>query len=101
MTTPHQLSPSATPAPVKAINGTVTAVNPGAGTILDDDPAPSVTIGNAAANEGNPLVFNVSLSNPSSAPIVLNLTASGGTATAGTDYSSTNFEYSTDGGLTW
>ena len=54
-------------------------------------------IGNASAVEGNLLVFAVSLSNPSSTPIVLDLTASGGTATVGSDYSANNFEYSTDG----
>src|SRR6185436_18219132 len=71
------------------------------GTIIDDDPAPTVTIGNASAVEGNLLVFPVSLSNASSSAIVLDLTASGGSATAGSDYSDSNFEYSTDGGLTW
>src|SRR5207247_411304 len=83
------------------VSGSVTAVNPGVATIIDDDPAPAITIGNASANEGNFEVFGLTLSNPSSTAIVLDLTASGGTATAGADYASNNFEYSTDGGVTW
>lgn len=73
----------------------------GTGTIIDDDPAPDVTIADATASEGDPLVFNVTLSNPSSQPIVLDFAASNSTATAATDYNTTAFEYSTDGGATW
>ncbi len=73
----------------------------GTGTIIDDDPAPDVTIADATANEGDPLVFNVMLSNPSSQPIVLDFAASDTTAAAATDYDATTFEYSTDGGTTW
>ncbi|MBX7106574.1 MAG: FG-GAP-like repeat-containing protein, partial [Gemmataceae bacterium] len=84
-----------------AVSGSVTAINAGTGTIIDDDPAPTVTIGNTSVTEGGLAVFPVTLSNPSSTPIVINLTATGGTATSGTDYTPTNFEYSTDGGTTW
>ncbi len=73
----------------------------GTGTIIDDDPAPDVTIDNATANEGDPLVFNVTLSNPSSQAIVLDFAASDTTATAATDYNAAAFEFSTDGGATW
>src|SRR5204863_307887 len=81
-----------------AVSGTVTSVTPGVGTIVDDDPAPTVTIGNASATEGSLLVFSLSLSNSSASNLVLDLTTSGGTATAGADYLAKNFEYSTDGG---
>src|SRR5207249_1458126 len=84
-----------------SVSGSITAVNPGMATIVDDDPAPTITIGNTSANEGSFEVFGLSLSNPSSTAIVLDLTASGGTATAGADYTANNFEYSTDGGVTW
>ncbi|MBX7104650.1 MAG: DUF11 domain-containing protein, partial [Gemmataceae bacterium] len=84
-----------------AISGSVTAVNSGIGTIIDNDPAPTVTIGNGSAVEGNQVVFGVSLSNPSSTAIVLDLTATGVSATAGVDFAANNFEYSTDGGITW
>ena len=73
----------------------------GTGTIIDDDPAPTVMIGDATATEGNSLLFDVTLSNPSSEDIVLNLSTTGVTATDGSDYENTNFEYSTDGGVTW
>ena len=73
----------------------------GAGTILDDDPAPDVTINDATTNEGNPLWFIVSLSNPSSQAIVLDFTASDNTAIAGSDYNAVAFDYSPDGGATW
>ncbi|MFL5328736.1 MAG: SdrD B-like domain-containing protein [Gemmataceae bacterium] len=84
-----------------AISGVVTAINPGTGTIINDDPAPTITINPGSGIEGNPIVFTLSFSNASSLPIVLDLTASGGTATAATDYSDINFEYSTNGGTTW
>ena len=73
----------------------------GTGTIIDDDPAPDLTIADATATEGNPLVFNVTLSNPSSQPIVLDFAAADTTTTAATDYNSTAFEFSTDGGVTF
>ena len=59
-----------------------------------------MTIGNATAQEGSNLIFNVTLSNASALPIVLDLSASGGTATAG-EFETTNFEYSLNGGVTW
>ncbi|MEQ1851878.1 MAG: DUF2341 domain-containing protein, partial [Chthoniobacteraceae bacterium] len=74
----------------------------GTGTIVDNDPAPVVTIADASAVEGSPLVFDVTLSNGSGGAIVLNMAAAApGTGTAGTDYETTNFEYSTDGGTSW
>ncbi|MGH7005644.1 MAG: Calx-beta domain-containing protein, partial [Alphaproteobacteria bacterium] len=61
-----------------------------------------VTIGNARADEGDPLVFAVSLSNPhTDEPLTLDLAAISGGATAGVDFEAFGFEYSTDGGATW
>ena len=82
-------------------SGSAGTINSGTGTIVDDDPAPTVTINNGSGTEGSPIVFTVSLSNASSSNIVLDLTASGGTATSVTDYTPTGFEYSTDGGTNW
>jgi hypothetical protein len=62
---------------------------------------PSLTIGDAQALEGEPLVFDLTLSNPWFEAIVLRLTTSDGTATGGVDYETTNFEYNTNGGATW
>ena len=84
-----------------AVSGSITSINTATGTILDDDPAPTITIGNGSANEGNLIVFAVNLSNPSSGAITIDLTASGGTATSVTDYTPTNFQYSIDGGTNW
>src|SRR6185436_21147760 len=43
----------------------------------------------------------VTLSNASESPITLQLAASSGTATAGTDFETANFEVSHDSGATW
>ena len=87
---------------VDVTGGTTTNIQViGAGTIIDDDAAPDVTIGDALAVEGDPLVFSVTLSNPSSSPIVLDFAATDMTATSSTDYDSAAFEYSNDNGVTW
>jgi Ca2+-binding RTX toxin-like protein len=83
------------------IAGTIGPTTPGTGTILDNETPPNVTISDAQATEGQPLVFDVSLSNASALPIVLELLAASGSALAGTDFESIGFEVSTDGGLTW
>ncbi|WP_407518247.1 hypothetical protein, partial [Acinetobacter baumannii] len=59
----------------------------GVGTIVDNDPAPTISVNNVTATEGTDQyeVFTVSLSNPSSGPIVFNPTLSNGTAIVGTD----------------
>ena len=72
----------------------------GNGTIIDDDPAPDVTIENATATEGDQIVFNVTLSNPSSQPIVLDFSATDNSTNGVADFAAT-FEYSTNGGTTW
>ena len=72
----------------------------GNGTIIDNDPAPDVTIDDATAIEGDQIVFNVTLSNPSSQPIVLDFAAADNTTNGAADFAST-FEFSTDGGATW
>lgn len=87
---------------VDVISGTTTNIQVvGTGTIIDDDAAPDVTIDDATASEGDFLVFDVSLSNPSSSPIVLNFSATDLSASTATDYSSATLEYSTNGGTTW
>jgi hypothetical protein len=64
-------------------------------------PPPDVIISDAASLEGDPLVFDVSLSNPTVEDIVLQLGTMGLSATDGVDYENTNFEYSVDGGTIW
>ncbi|MFN8062863.1 MAG: Calx-beta domain-containing protein [Vicinamibacterales bacterium] len=60
------------------------------GTILDDDPPPAVSIGDATVTEGNAGIvtaaFAVSLSAASSLPVTVTYATAAGTASAGTDY---------------
>src|SRR5262249_23810624 len=60
------------------------------GTILDDDPAPSIRINAASLHEGAPgaaaMLFSVLLSNPSSSTVTVAYATADGTARAGADY---------------
>ena len=62
----------------------------GVGTIVNDDPAPTVSIGDVSVVEGNSgttaAVFTVSLSGATSLPAQAHWATGGGTALAGTDY---------------
>ncbi len=59
-------------------------------TIANEDPVPSVSIGDAALDEGNAgtatMTFTLSLSNPSAFPISVDVTTADGTAAAPVDY---------------
>ena len=69
--------------PVNATLGTAS----GTGTITDDDPMPSVSIDSPAVGEGGTLSFAVTLSAASGRPVtVAYAEGTGGTATAGRDY---------------
>src|SRR5439155_1625730 len=72
----------------------VLADGQGMGTINDDDPLPGVSITNVTLTEGNSgstnAVFNVSLSAASGRTVTVNYASANGTATAGSDYVSTN-----------
>lgn len=74
------------PAPASAVlqDGTALA------TIVDDDPIPTISIGNAAVTEGDcghtPITFTVSLSQPSGKNVQFLLTTEGQTATADVDF---------------
>ena len=71
-----------------AVSGTVATGDTGTGTILNDDDAPSLNISDATATEGDLLVFDLTLSNPSFETIVVSLNTGGGSALEGTDYTS-------------
>lgn len=59
----------------------------GVATINDDEPAPVVSIAGATADENaGPLVFNVTLSAPSTQPVSVEYSSADGTAVAGVDY---------------
>lgn len=72
-----------------ASNATLPSI-PTTMTILNDDGEPTIAITDALVTEGNSgladLIFNVTLSAPSSAPITVNYATQDNTATAGTDY---------------
>jgi PKD repeat protein len=74
-------------------NATI-AKNQAVTTILDDDAAPTLTIGDKTITEGDNGTFNVTytinLNTPSGKPVTVNYTTADGTATAGTDYTATN-----------
>ena len=57
-------------------------------TITNDDPLPILTISNESETEGTPLVFTITLSNPSSVDTVVILSTNEGTALSPEDYTS-------------
>lgn len=69
-------------------------VDQGVGTILDNDPPPSVSIDSVSRVEGNSgtanAVFTLSLSAASGKQVSVNFATSNGSATAGADYESTS-----------
>ncbi len=66
----------------------------GRGTIIDDDPQPSLSIADVTLQEGNSgttdAVFTVSLSALSGQPVTVNYASAAGTALAGPDYVATS-----------
>jgi hypothetical protein len=72
-----------------ATNATI-AAGQGVGTIVDDDPAPSLSLNDVSVTEGNTgttnAVFTVTLSAASGQPVTVNYATANGTATAPADY---------------
>jgi uncharacterized protein YhjY with autotransporter beta-barrel domain len=77
---------------VTNVVGATVADAQGQGTILNDDPLPTVSIADIAVNEGNSgftsALLTVTLSAPSSRPVVVQYASVDGTATAPSDYAS-------------
>jgi Tol biopolymer transport system component len=71
-------------------SGATIADGTATGTIVDDDPLPSVTIGDASASEGDPVGFPITLSAASSRSVTVRLTTSNDTAAAPGDYTAQN-----------
>ena len=57
-------------------------------TITDNDPAPTVSIGDATATEGDVATFTVTLSTASGRPVTVDFATAEGSATGGSDYTS-------------
>ena len=70
---------------------------------LQDTVVPDVIISDDIVTEGTSLVFDVTLltNDTTTSDIVLDLTTTDVTATGISDYETSNFEYSIDGGSTW
>ncbi|WP_413699249.1 Calx-beta domain-containing protein [Psychromonas sp. KJ10-10] len=90
------------------VNATI-ADNQGVGIINDEDGTtpgdkegdqPSLSVSSANATEGEAEIFTVSLSNPSTQDVSVDLTSVTGTAIA-SDFDATNMQVSTDAGVTW
>jgi hypothetical protein len=77
------------------------------GTILNDDlpPAPVqatvICVSSVTANEGDPLQFEVQLSDASTVTTNVNLTLTNGTATGGLDFATSGVQVSFNSGQTW
>jgi len=82
--------------PANATVGTPSAT----GSIVDNEAAPTLAVGNAAAAEGSYTTFDVTLSTPSAFATTVDLALYGGTATLGSDFSNA-IQVSADGGATW
>ncbi|MCY3618169.1 MAG: hypothetical protein OXG66_10880 [Acidimicrobiaceae bacterium] len=69
--------------------GGVLATSRARGVILDDDPAPALSVSNAEGTEngdGTPITFTLSLSEPSGRDVSVRYSTADSTATAGSDY---------------
>ena len=73
---------------VSGTSETITVTDTGIGTIVNDDVAsvPSLTINDAAADEGDPLTFTITLDHPISGGLTVTPGFTDGTAIEGTDY---------------
>jgi gliding motility-associated-like protein len=78
------------------LNGNVTSGNTvnteteGIGTILDNEPLPTVTMNDDIVNEGEDLIYNINLDIPSSSPVEINLVSLDNTAVSPDDYTPIN-----------
>jgi len=86
-----------------AVNATI-ADSQGVGTITDNDPTPSLAINNATVTEGNSgtvsATFTVTLSAASGQTVTVNYATASGTATSGSDFTSTSGQLSFSPGQT-
>lgn len=77
---------------VNVLSASNASINKGAGigTITDDDAAPTISISNASLKEGDvgttTMIFTVTLSNASNAPITVDFATANGSATTPGDY---------------
>ena len=65
---------------------TINTVETGIGKIRDNDNAPNITMNDSRAVEGNDLIHTITLSNPSSTPVIIDITTVDVTAISPEDY---------------
>lgn len=85
------------------LNGTVTSNNTintdpkGIGTILDNETPPNITMNDTREDEGIDLVHTITLSHPSSTPVIIDISTSDITAVNPDDYTSVTNTFTIDG----
>ncbi len=76
------------------VSGATPVRSSATGTIVDDDPMPTISVADTSVVEGNSgtttMTYTVSLSAPSGRDVYVNYATASGTATAGSDYTSTS-----------
>lgn len=86
-----------------SLNGTITSNNTinrtirGIGTIIDNNTAPSVTMNNSREEEGKDLKHTVTLSNPSSRPITIDVATNDNEARSPEDFTKTSENLTIEG----
>ena len=89
---------------LSAVAGAALADGQGKGTILDDDPTPSLSIEDVAITEGDSgssaVVFTVGLSAPSGRAVSVAYATTDGTAKAGSDYAASSGTLTFSAGVT-
>ena len=75
---------------LSAPSGATVADGTGTGTIIDNDEAPTITIGDARVTEGGTAEFTVTLSSAATGAVTVSYATVDGTATAGADYTTTS-----------
>ncbi len=75
-------------------NNTVNSNAEGIGTILDDEPLPTVSMNDDIVFEGEDLIYNISIDIPSSTPVVIDMVSADVTAIANADYDPISSQYS-------
>ena len=85
---------------LSAPNGATLRDHIGEGTIVDDEATPEVSIGDARADEGEVVEFEVRLSVASAQAVTVGYATKDGTALAGTDYTAATGTLTFDAGTT-
>jgi gliding motility-associated-like protein len=78
-------------------NNTINNLAKGIGTILDNEALPNIIMNNDIVNEGDILEYSISISNPSSSPVDINIITADNTAGSPADFEAISTILSIDG----